>query len=196
MPTTTEGERRVCATPGCKTRIRATNESLVCDPCRATNAARAAEVEAQAQGERERAEEAAQAGSVPCRQLDCPYPATHGVGSKSPRWRDLCDQHYQEQLDTAQRAANETVERRVAGELGPPKNGKHAREDRRKGEEAQVRADEIPGLRSKLVARMAVLAGQLDVIDAEMAILREQARPLEDEMAQVMEELTNAGRAK
>lgn len=146
------------------------------------------------------AERAAEEGTVRCRMKDCPEPARHGVGSKSPRWRDLCDGHYQEQLDKAQRAANDTVERRQAGELGPPRNGASAkkaeRETERKRTEARVSVEEITGMRSKLAARLALVAGRLDVIEAEMAILREQAKPLEDEMDEVLTELGNVERMR
>lgn len=197
---TTEEKRRVCVTPGCKTRIRATNESLVCDPCRADATAKAERADAEARQERERARRLAEEGIVPCRYFACPHPATHAIGSKSPRWSNLCDEHYEEERSKARRSANAVVDQRASGQrpsLPQPWNSRSSRERVRREEEAPMRPaeDALPvGVRSRLAARLAKVAGQLDVIEAEMTILREQAKPLEAELDEVTEELGNLGR--
>lgn len=187
---TTEDRRRVCATPGCKTRIRASNESLVCDPCRAKSAVKAEETEVAAREARTEAERAAEEGSVPCRYYTCPKAATRGIGSRSPRWQNLCDEHYELEVQKASASAGKVAQERAEGlrpPLPPPANrsssrtGSRAVPDLEHGPQqvpARPERIEISGVRTARAERLVRLAKQLDVIDAQIKLLRESAEPL------------------
>lgn len=180
-------DRRVCASLGCKTLLRASQSDLICDPCRVTK-------------QEERAREVAREQGIECRIEGCDELATKGVGSKSHRWRNLCDRHYLIEIEKARAAAQTVESERRDGERPPrvkgngvpfgtrladppldpdgPYDANGNLKPTRPLEPEKPERVEIAGVRTALSERMVRVAKQLDVIDAQIKLLRDSAEPL------------------